>query len=82
MWWWFREKNDKFEERELKSSSPFPAVMCNVDGPNISLSQIVNVAPGEGWVPVFFYFRIGTYLNFLKTFPQDETTSMWNKKFQ
>ena len=31
------EGSDKFKERELKeSSSPFPAVVYNVDGPNIS----------------------------------------------
>ena len=31
------EGNDKFKERELKeSSSHFPTVMYNVDGPNIS----------------------------------------------
>ena len=28
--------------------------MCNVDGPNISPSEIVNIAPGEGQVPVCF----------------------------
>ena len=49
------EGNDKFKERELKvSSSPFPSVMYNVDGPNISPSEIVNIAPGEGQIPVSF----------------------------
>ena len=49
------EGNDKFEERELKeSSSPFLTVMCNVDGPNISPSEIVNIAPGECQTPVSF----------------------------
>ena len=47
--------NDKFKEKELKdSSSPFPTVMYNVDGPNISLSEIFNIAPGEGQIPVSF----------------------------
>ena len=41
--------NDELEERELKkSSSPFPPVMRNFDGPNIFLSEVVNIAPGEG----------------------------------
>ena len=47
--------NDKFKERELReSSSPFPTVMYNIDGPNISSSEIVNIAPGEGQIPVSF----------------------------
>ena len=28
--------------------------MYNVDGPNISPSEIVNIAPGEGEIPVSF----------------------------
>ena len=45
------EGNDKFKERELKESfSPFPTVMYNVDGPSLSPSNIVNIAPGEGHV--------------------------------
>ena len=28
--------------------------MHNVDGPNISLSEIVNIAPGEGQIPLLF----------------------------
>ena len=49
------EGNDKFKERELKeSSSPFPTAMYIVDGSNISPSEIVNIAPGEGQIPVSF----------------------------
>ena len=49
------EGNDKFRERELNESSPpFPTVMHNVDGSNISPSEIVNIAPGEGQIPVSF----------------------------
>ena len=49
------EGNDKFKERELEeSSSHFPTVMYNVDGPNTSPNKIVNIAPGEGQIPVFF----------------------------
>ena len=48
------EGNDKFKERELKeSSSTFPTVMY-VDGPNISPSEIVNIAPGKGQIRVSF----------------------------
>ena len=49
------EGNDKFRERELNESSPpFPTAMYNVDGPNIYPSEIVNLAPGEGQIPVSF----------------------------
>ena len=49
------EGNDKFKERELKeSSSHFLTVMYNGDGPNISPSEIVNIAPGQGQIPVSF----------------------------
>ena len=37
-----------------ESSSPFPTVMYNVDGPNICPSEIVNIAPGEGQIPISF----------------------------
>ena len=38
------EGNDKFKEKELKeSSSHFPTVMYNVDGPNISPNKILLV---------------------------------------
>ena len=35
-------------------SMPFPTVMHNIDGPNTSSSEIVNIAPGEGQIPVSF----------------------------
>ena len=41
--------------KELKESySPFPTVMYSVDGPSIALSEIVDIAPGEGQIPVSF----------------------------
>ena len=47
--------NDKFIERKLEeSSSPSPTAMYNIDGPNLSASEIVNIAPGEGQIPVSF----------------------------
>ena len=49
------EGNDKFKERELKESSYyFPTVMYDVDEPNISPNEIVNIAPGKGQIPVSF----------------------------
>ena len=46
---------DKFKERVLKeSSSPFQTVMYNIDGPNISSSEIVNIARGKSQIPVSF----------------------------
>ena len=49
------EGNDKFKERELKeSSSPFPTAVHNGDGPNISRSEIANIAPEKGQIPVSF----------------------------
>ena len=32
---------------------PFPTAIYNVDGPNICI-EIVNIAPGEGQIPVSF----------------------------
>ena len=50
------ESNGKFKQRELKESySPFPTVMYSVDGPSIALSEIVDIAPGEGQIPVLFH---------------------------
>ena len=49
------EGKDKFKERELKeSSSPFLSVMYNVDGPNISPSEILNIVPRERVKFLFF----------------------------
>ena len=49
------EGNGKLKERKLKeSSSPFPTVMYNVDGPNTSLIEIVNIAPRKGKILVSF----------------------------
>ena len=52
------EGNDKYKERELIKCSPtFPTVLYNVDGPNISPSEIVNIASGEGQIPVSLTFE-------------------------
>ena len=78
------EGNDKFKERELKeSSSHFPTVMYNVDGPNLSPNEIVNIAPGEGRIPVSLLWNlIGKHLHFLKTIPQEKTFLMRKEKPQ
>lgn len=40
---------------ELKKYSlPIPTVLQNVDGPNISPSGIVNIAPRAGQIPISF----------------------------
>ena len=47
--------NDKFKEREFKEFfSPFPAVMYDINVPNIFSSEIVNIAPREIQIPVCF----------------------------
>ena len=47
--------NNKLKERGMKMYSlPFPTVMHNIDGPNISSSEFFNTAPGEGQIPVSF----------------------------
>ena len=49
------DDNGKSKERKLNEfSSAFPAVMYNVDGPNISLIEIVNIVPRKGQIPVSF----------------------------
>ena len=45
--------NDHVKEKDAKMSAvPYPTVLHNIDGPNISPSEIVNIAPGEGQIPV------------------------------
>ena len=57
--------------------------MYNIDGPNISSSEIVNIAPGVGQISVSFTSEPNWEdLHFLKTIPQEETTLMRKKKFQ
>ena len=47
------EGNDHAYEKEKRLSSvPFPTALHNVDGPNISTDKIVNIAAGEGQIPV------------------------------
>ena len=45
--------------------------MYNIDGPNISLSEIVNIAPGEGQILVSFTLEL--YWEAL-AFPKDYST--------
>ena len=76
--------NDKFKERELKeSSSPFPFAMYNIDGPNISASEIVNIAPGEGQIPVSFTSEPNwEALAFPKDYSTGRNHFMRKEKFQ
>ena len=41
-------------KKQENQSSLFPTVMHEKDGPSISVNQVVNVAPGEGQIPVSF----------------------------
>ena len=33
---------------------PFPSVLQNIDGPELSVDDAVNIAPAEGQIPVSF----------------------------
>ena len=66
------DDNDKFKERKLKESpSPFPTFMYNINGKNISPSDIVNIAPREGQIHVSFASEHN--LEAL-AFPKDQST--------
>ena len=66
-----------------ESSSYFPTVMYSVNGPNISPSEIINIAPGEGQIPVSLTLEPNwEALAFLKTIQQEETTLMRKEKSQ
>ena len=79
------EGKDKFKERELKeSSSPFLSVMYNVDGPNISPSEIVNIVPTERvkFLFLLLWDLIEKHLCFLKTILQEKTIPMRKEKLK
>ena len=66
------EGNNILKEREMKMSFlPFPTVMHNIDGPDISWSEIVNIAPGEGEIPVSFTSQPNWPLHFLSNILQE-----------
>ena len=49
------EGNSAVHEKELyKSSVAFPTMLQNIDGPNISVDDFVNIAPAKGQLPVSF----------------------------
>ena len=60
-----------------ESSSLFHTAMHNTDRPNRSPSEIGNMAPGEGQIPISF-----TSESNWKALPREETTLMRNKKSQ
>ena len=41
--------------KEDKSQVPLPTVLHNIDEPEITSEQVVNIAPGEGRIPVSTY---------------------------
>ena len=49
------ERNDHTLERESRESNvPHPTVLHNENGTNVSSGEVLNVAPGEGQIPVSF----------------------------
>ena len=72
------EVNEKFKETELKEFlSFFWTAMHNVDGPNISPSEMLTEDPEK--VKFLFLFLkelIGKHLHLLKTILQEETMLM------
>ena len=67
---------NKLKEREMKMSSmPFPTVMHNIDGPNISSSEIVSIALGEGQIPVSFTSEPNWEA---LAFPKEYSTGIYN----
>ena len=49
------EGNSAVHEKEFyKSSVPFPTVLQNIDDPDISVNDVVKIAPAEGQLPVSF----------------------------
>ena len=54
-----------------ESSLAFPTFMYNVDGPNIFSSETVDMAPGEGQIPVSFTLETNRET---LAFPKDYST--------
>ena len=66
--------NDHVKEKQSKMSAvPYPTVLHNIDGPNISPSEIVNIAPGEGQIPVSFTSELDWEA---LAFPKDYSTGI------
>ena len=49
------EGNDHAYEKEVQDSVlPLPTVLHNIEDPSVSPAQVLNIAPGEGQIPVSF----------------------------
>ena len=49
------EGNDHALEREKRDTTiPYPTVLHNIDGMSVRPGEILNIAPGEGQIPVSF----------------------------
>ena len=47
------DSDDEIQNEQIhKEGAPNPRVMHNIDGPNMSIDKIIDVAPGEGLIPV------------------------------
>ena len=72
------EGNDAFIEKQKKRGQvPLPTVMLNVDSPN----EVVDIAPGEGQLPVSFTSEPGwESLDFVRNFSTSENHFKTEKK--
>ena len=45
---------DQNHEKELRDAYvSYPTALQNIDGPSVSANQVLNIAPGEGQIPVY-----------------------------
>ena len=46
------EENIPKEQVKRSPAVNYPTVLYDINGPNVSLEQVVNIAPGEGQIPI------------------------------
>ena len=52
---------------------PLPLFIHNIHGPNISVNEVVNIAPGEGQMPLSFISKLDyTNVSFVKNYSNGE----------
>ena len=50
------------EKQKKKNQVPFPTVIHNIDGPNISANEVMNIAPGSTSSSIVTSEGLGRYL--------------------
>ena len=56
------EGNDHAYEKEVQDSVlPLPTVLHNIEDPSVSPAQVLNIAPGEGQIPVSFITELSLW---------------------